>query len=408
MAKPQIRFKGFDEEWEQKPLGELGRFKSNGVDKTSNANEFPVNLLNYMDIYNKRKITAQNCNNLMQVTAKLSQIIDNNVLANDIFFTPTSETANDIGRVLVIEETLPNTVYSYHLMRFRPNSNVFYPSFPNFGFATDFTRQQMVLSAQGVQRLVINIAGFENLEVCFPDFKEQQAIATFLTNIDTLIKSHKEKLEKTLDIKKAFLIKMFPTENSKTPEIRFNGFAGNWQEKELGEIFVERDERSATGEMISVTTNNGVVRAIDLDRHDNSSENKSNYKVVCEDDIAYNSMRMWQGASGRSAYSGIVSPAYTVIKPNEDINSLFFSYLFKKPEVILKFKANSQGLTSDTWNLKFPQFSKIKVWLPDFPEQKAIGEFFSNLDETISLYQKETTILENIKATLLSKMFAKV
>ena len=71
-----------------------------------------------------------------------------------------------------------------------------------------------------------------------------------------------------------------------------------------------------------------------MDRHDNSNNDKSKYKKVCVGDIAYNSMRMWQGASGYSPYEGIVSPAYTVVKPKEDIDSRFFSYMFKKKEMI--------------------------------------------------------------------------
>lgn len=123
--------------WEQCKLGDLGTFKSNGVDKLSRPNEIPVNLLNYMDVYNRREITNKNASELMQVTAKISQLVDNNVLKNDIFFTPTSETPEDIGRVYVIEETLHNTVYSYHLMRYRPKEGVFYPNFPNYSLMTD-------------------------------------------------------------------------------------------------------------------------------------------------------------------------------------------------------------------------------------------------------------------------------
>ena len=78
--KPKIRFKNFSDDWEQRKLGDLGEFKSNGVDKKINPDEFPVNLLNYMDVYNRRKITNRNCSELMQVTAKASQLKDNNIV----------------------------------------------------------------------------------------------------------------------------------------------------------------------------------------------------------------------------------------------------------------------------------------------------------------------------------------
>ena len=111
-------------------------------------------------------------------------------------------------------------------------------------------------------------------------------------------------------------------------------FAFTWEQRKLGECFDERQERSAEGELISVTINEGIKRFSDLGRHDNSSEDKSHYKKVGVGDIAYNSMRMWQGASGFSPYSGILSPAYTVVIPKADVDSLFFSYVFKKPQIV--------------------------------------------------------------------------
>ena len=205
----KIRFKGFNEPWTIQDLGKNGEFKSNGVDKLIKPNEMPVNLLNYMDVYNRRKITNNNANELMQVTAKLSQIRENNVLKGDVFFTPTSETADDIGNVMVIEENLDNTVYSYHLMRYRPYKNVFYLTFPNYAFATPYVRKQMELSAQGVQRFVISKKGFEEIKVAYPSIKEQKKIANLLTNLDNKINHTEELIDKLEEIKKSLLDKMF-------------------------------------------------------------------------------------------------------------------------------------------------------------------------------------------------------
>lgn len=171
-------------------MGELGEFKSNGVDKKINPNDHPVNLLNYMDVYNRKHITKENCKDLMQVTAKVAQIKENNIEKNDVFFTPTSETAEDIGHVMVIEETLPNTVYSYHLVRFRPLQNKLYSTFPNYGFTSEFVRKQFVLAAQGVQRFVINRSGFEDTLIRLPKYDEQIKVSTLLTKLDNLITLH--------------------------------------------------------------------------------------------------------------------------------------------------------------------------------------------------------------------------
>ena len=202
---PEIRFAGFTEPWKQCKLGELGEFTSNGVDKLSCQNEIPVNLLNYMDVYNRRKITASNCFTLMQVTAKPIQVNNNNVLAGDVYFTPTSETAEDIGHILVIEENLPNTVYSYHLMRYRPKEGVFFKTYPNYGFDTKELHRQMSIKAKGVQRFVISKSDFEDLCLTYPNYEEQQKIAVFFTQIDNIITHNQQKLDKLIAQRKALM-----------------------------------------------------------------------------------------------------------------------------------------------------------------------------------------------------------
>ena len=193
---------------------------------------------------------------------------------------------------------------------------------------------------------------------------------------------------------------------AKKPKIRFNGFQEDWKEEKLGECFKERQDRSAEGELISVTINSGVVRAADTGRRDSSSADKSHYKVVKKGDFAYNSMRMWQGACGDSQYDGILSPAYTVAIPLGKIDTSFFTYLSKTANQLRTYRINSQGMTSDTWNLKFPTFAKIGVMVPDVDEQKQISQFLASVDETISLRERELEKLKQLKAACLDKMFA--
>ncbi|WP_270329787.1 restriction endonuclease subunit S [Lactococcus lactis] len=195
--------------------------------------------------------------------------------------------------------------------------------------------------------------------------------------------------------------------SKKSPQLRFEGFTDDWEERKLGDVFSERSERSSEGELISVTINSGVVKASELDRKDNSSNDKSNYKKVEVGDIAYNSMRMWQGASGCSSYDGILSPAYTVIIPKEGTDSKFFAYDFKRHDMIQTFKRNSQGLTSDTWNLKFPTLKSVKVMVPCMEEQTKISNFFERLDTTITIHQRKLDLLKEQKKGFLQKMFPK-
>ncbi len=143
-----------------------------------------------------------------------------------------------------------------------------------------------------------------------------------------------------------------------------------------------------------MTISSGIKKFSELGRHDNSNDDKSKYKKVVIGDIAYNSMRMWQGASGYSPYNGIVSPAYTVITPFSSIDSKFFAYMFKREDMIHTFQVRSQGITSDNWNLKFPALSEIEVTLPvDINEQKAISTYLTALDDLITLHQREVFLV---------------
>ncbi len=181
----------------------------------------------------------------------------------------------------------------------------------------------------------------------------------------------------------------------KYPKLRFKDFSEPWKSVRIGDVYAERSERGAEDmELLSVTMNDGVKMRSDIEGKDNSSEDKSNYKIVLAGDMVYNSMRMWQGANGISPWDGIVSPAYTILKPRIPISNGFFAALFKTHRLINEFRKNSQGMTSDTWNLKYPQIETIKTCIPALDEQEKIAEFLMSLDQRI---EKQRTLVEHLK-----------
>ena len=180
-----------------------------------------------------------------------------------------------------------------------------------------------------------------------------------------------------------------------------------WEQRKLGDLFKERNERSEQGDLISVTISQGVIKASDLDRDINSSVDKHNYKRVRSGDVVYNTMRMWQGACGHSPYEGILSPAYTVLIPGEDTLGKLFDYYFKRTELLQIFKKYSQGMTSDTWNLKFDILKHISLPLPSVEEQVEIAQLFSKYDNLITLHQRKLEHLKLKKKSLLQKLFPK-
>ena len=193
----------------------------------------------------------------------------------------------------------------------------------------------------------------------------------------------------------------------KRPKLRFPGFDEPYKQCRIGDIYAERSQRGASNmELLSVTMNDGVKPRSEIEGKDNSSEDKSNYKIVRKGDMVYNSMRMWQGANGISPCDGIVSPAYTVLMPKQEINNGYFAALFKSANLINEFRKNSQGMTSDTWNLKYPQIETIKVQIPSVSEQDKVSELFGVLDARIVAQAQLVESLKKYKRGVFEAVFS--
>lgn len=236
-----------------------------------------------------------------------------------------------------------------------------------------------------VEKQRVHFSQFLGFVLPLPSRKERVPIAAILTTQDKVVEL-KEKLLAEKQRQKKYLMQQLLTGKKRLP-----GFSGEWKEERLGKLFLERKETNCEGlQMLAITGTQGIIPRKELDLKDNSSEDKSKYLRVCVGDIGYNTMRMWQGVSAYSNYEGIVSPAYTILKPCPSINAKYFAYLFKMPEIIFLFYRFSQGLVDDTRNLKYENFKKIKVFYPpDIEEQAAIAEVLSVADREIDLLQQD-------------------
>lgn len=396
-TQPEIRFPGFTEDWEERKLSEMANFsKGNGYSKADLAEEgHPVIL--YGRLYTKYETIIENVDTFAELKEK--SVISN---GGEVIVPASGETPEDISRASVVDVSGVALGGDLNIIKTKSELD---PIFLALTISNGSQQKEMTKRAQGKSVVHLHNSDLKEVNLLYPKLDEQVKIGSFFKKLDVSIALHQRKLDLLKETKKGFLQKMFPKNGAKVPEIRFPGFTKDWEERKLGDVFSERSERSSEGELISVTINSGVIKASELDRKDNSSDNKSNYKKVEVGDIAYNSMRMWQGASGYSSYEGILSPAYTVIIPKEGTDSKFFAYDFKRYDMIQTFKRNSQGLTSDTWNLKFPTLKLVKIMVPSIEEQKQIAAFFERLDNTIALHERELDVLKETKKGFLQKMF---
>lgn len=179
----------------------------------------------------------------------------------------------------------------------------------------------------------------------------------------------------------------------------------DWDVVSFGNLFDERIEiNNVDLPLLSVTNSIGIVLRDSLTKKDTSASDKSKYKTVYPNDIAYNTMRLWQGVSALSSLKGIVSPAYTVLKPKTNVFSVFYQYLMKTEWMINWFFRFSSGICSDTNNCKYKAFKKIPAILPPLPEQQKIASILTTVDDKISSIDQQIQQTEQLKKGLMEKL----
>lgn len=312
----------------------------------------------------------------------------------DLVFTRTGATT---GKTYLYNVNDGELVYAGFLIKFSLDLKKVVPKFITAITKTDYYDSWVCVMSTRSGQPGINSKEYGELCLPIPPIEEQQKIAEILTTWDKAIEL-KEKLVEEKKKKKNGLMQRLLT-----GKVRLKGFKSEWKEVKLGNVLKERKETNFNElELLAITGKKGVVRRNQVNIKDNSNEDKSKYKRICKLDIGYNTMRMWQGVSGVSEYEGIVSPAYTILKPTEKVNSYFIGYLFKLPQIINLFWRNSQGLTGDTLNLKYPNLKVIRVKLPmNLEEQKAIANILITVDKEIEILTEELEALKVQKKGLM-------
>ncbi|MEE0137632.1 restriction endonuclease subunit S [Fusobacterium ulcerans] len=405
---PKLRFKEFSNDWEEKKLGDIILQLKAGVSVNSNEQEKVINstkaILKTSCIYKGKFIENEAKKILPEELKKVGLYAKKGQLIISRMNTPQL-----VGAVAYIEKDFTNRYLPDRIWQTEFKNKKYNGKFLSYLLNTSKYNLKIRDLATGTSNSMKNISkeNFLNLNIFISRENEQQKIVEFLSSVDKKINLIEVKLELFKKYKRGVMQNLF------SQELKFKDNEGNdypgWKEKKLGDIFIEISERNLTEEkleLLSVSINNGVQKRNEIEAKDNSSEDKRKYKKVDRNDIVYNTMRMWQGAVGVSNYVGIVSPAYTVIRLKTQDNINYFKYLFKTYIMIYIFKKFSQGLTSDTWNLKFEKFKEIKIWIPiSLEEQQKIVDFLVSIDIKIENIEKELEGLKEFKKGLLQQMF---
>ena len=238
-------------------------------------------------------------------------------------------------------------------------------------------------------------------KIAVPPLAEQRKIAEVLGVWDKAIEKQARLIEKLALRKRALMQRLL------SAKLRLPGFSEPWKIHKLQELFTERNETNRTDlPLLSITGDRGVILQTESEKRDTSNDDKSKYKRIAKGDIGYNTMRMWQGRSALSGLEGIVSPAYTIVVPNTDVDGYYMSVLFKQPRLIYDFWTHSQGLVGDTLNCKYRDFGQVHICCPPLAEQKAITEVLTAADREIELAKEKLERLRRQKRGLMQQLLS--
>jgi len=411
--KPALRFKGFTDPWEQRKLGEIAVEKlSNGVMNHPASNATGVRHINVINMYTPDKIHLED----LTFSSYDGDVIQKcNVEIGDIFLTRSSLKPEGIAEANVLLDD-GRFIYDDHLIRLKINKNEYVPLFVKINLGVPFIKVQFISKSKTTAFTTI---GQDDISECvglFPEKEEQQKIAIFFHNLNTLITLHQRKYEKLVNIKKSMLNKMFPQNGASVPEIRFKDFTDPWEQRKLEEYLKVSGQKNFEGiytkeDVLSVSGDFGIVNQIEFQGRSFAGASVANYGVVETGDIVYTKSPLKSNPYGiikaNKGKNGIVSTLYAVYKPKQSANPEFVQIYFEQDARMNNYMHPlvNKGAKNDM-KVSAENALKGQIVFPDIKEQRTISEFFRNLDTLITLHQRKLEKLQNIKKSCLEKMFA--
>ena len=393
---PNIRFKGFTDPWEQRKLGDnIVEYK----EKTTINNQYPVltssrrGIFFQTDYYDGNQIAS--VDNTGYNIVPYGFFTYRHMSDDEIFhFNINDITENGIVSTLypvfTTDENLDSRYLQYQL---------------NYG--KEFAKYA-ILQKQGGSRTYMYLNKLKELRLTIPNsVEEQKKISVYFMKLDSLITLHQRKYNKLLNVKKSMLEKMFPKNGSNIPEIRFKGFTDPWEQRKAKNLFVSTaDKGHPELPVLSATQDRGMIR-----RDENSiniyhdKKNEEGYKRVLPGQFVIH-LRSFQGGFAHSAIEGITSPAYTVFgfSEPEKHNPNYWKYVFTSKEFIRRLETVTYGIR-DGRSISYDEFLTMDFVYPTQDEQTKIANYLDTLDNLITLHQRELEKLQNIKKSMLEKMF---
>ncbi|HFI0361330.1 TPA: restriction endonuclease subunit S [Streptococcus suis] len=399
---PRLRFPGFTDAWKQRKLGEVAEMYSGGTPSVGRKDYYTggIPFIRSAEINSDTTelyLTELGLNNS---SAKM-------VSKGSLLYALYGATSGEVG-LSRLDGAINQAILAI---------------LPNDDLTTEFLmywlrREKSTIVEKYLQGGQGNLSAgiVKQLEPTIPTLPEQEAIGNFFSDLDQLITLHQRKLDDVKELEKALLQKMFPKGNGNDfPELRFPEFTDAWKQRKLGEVskrVTRRNKELISSLPLTISAQHGLVDQEEFFNKQVASKDVSSYYLIKKGEFAYNKSYSngypWGAIKRLDRYEmGVLSTLYIVFKPTSLICSDYLvSYYdtvnwYKEVSMIAAEGARNHGLL----NIAPNDFFKTRLFIPTLPEQEVIGNFFSDLDQLITLHQRQLDHLKLLKKALLQQMF---
>ena len=400
---PALRFRGYTDDWEQRKVGEILQ------ERNTRTSDFESNPLYSLTIESgvTPKTDRYERSSLVTKTEDLFKIVK----PNEFVTNPMNLRFGALG---------------YNRNAFTVSVSGYYDVFSidddkcsgfwNSYFKTLTAMNIFDNAATGslIEKRRVKYSTLQQLAFYMPnDLSEKAEIGKYMDTFDNLITLHQRKLEKLKLVKKSMLEKMFPKNGSSVPEIRFNGFTDDWEQRKLGDVVKEitRNDPESEAPIMMITANNGFIEQSERYAFNNAGESLKKYILLKKGELAYNhgasKLRPYGSCFTLTAAENARIPFVYHCFSAENQNAEFMSIELNGAEIenqlrrIVSSGARMDGLL----NISFDEYTSVSVLLPSAEEQDRIADFFQQLDHLITLHQRKVEKLQIMKKSMLEKMF---
>ena len=407
---PELRFPGFTDDWEERKLTDVTYSYSGLTYSPTDVQDKGTFVLRSSNVKNDQLIDADN------VYVNPDIVNSNNVKVGDVIVVVRNGSRSLIGKHAIVTKEMPHTVIGAFMSAFRGENG----DYINALLSTN-NFQKEIHKSLGATINQITGKDFSMMNFLTPKLEEQNKIGSFFKQLDNTITLHQRKLDLLKEQKKGYLQKMFPKNGAKVPELRFAGFADDWEERKLGEVidiengYAFKSEYFSDEEKRHIVLTPGSVKI-----GGGFQKDKGRYydvsgvfpeKFIFKPGNIFITMTDLTPTAQSLGYPAIVPRDDNVYLHNQRLGKIINTTT--NPEFLYTL------LTTDTYHkeivssasgttVKHSSVSKIldfKSAIPNIDEQKLIGSFFKELDNTIALHQRKLDLLKEQKKGFLQKMF---